>query len=250
MTRENTLMTEGRTSPLARELARQLAETEYRRFDDLLRTLTDEDWRKATDCAGWDVFAMASHCLGMAKYAASPEEAARQQAEAFAAGGVFIDSLTALQVREGAQLSPGELTHSYAETWPAAAAGRAGAPTQARERVHETDVHGVIERWTVGYLIDVILTRDVWMHRVDICRATGRPMELSADHDGVLIADVVDEWAERHGQPFTLILDGPAGGTWAVGENGPQLHLDAVEFCRILSGRATGDGLLTTEVPF
>jgi hypothetical protein len=26
--------------------------------------------------------------------------------------------------------------------------------------------------------------------------------------------------------------------------------LDAVEFCRTISGRSTGTGLLTTEVPF
>jgi hypothetical protein len=33
----------------------------------------------------------------------------------------------------------------------------------------------------------------------------------------------------------------------------PQPHgqgLDAVEFCRILSGRSTGSGLLNQEVPF
>ena len=29
------------------------------------------------------------------------------------------------------------------------------------------------EAWTIGYLVDIILTRDPWMHRADICRATG-----------------------------------------------------------------------------
>jgi hypothetical protein len=92
----------------------------------------------------------------------------------------------------------------------------------------------------------VIMTRDPWMHRVDISHATGAPLVLTADHDGVLVDDVVQEWAARHGRPFTLRLTGPAGGTW--GEGGPELEFDAVEFCRALSGRGTAP--LDTEVPF
>jgi hypothetical protein len=88
------------------------------------------------------------------------------------------------------------------------------------------------------------------MHRVDLSRATTTPLELTADHDGVIVADVVAEWARRHGRPFTLHLDGPAGATFVAGSGGEGLHLDAVEFCRIISGRATGHGLLTQEVPF
>jgi hypothetical protein len=75
-------------------------------------------------------------------------------------------------------------------------------------------MNGVEEAWTLGFLIDVIMTRDPWMHRVDIARAVGAPMVLTADHDGVLVDDVVREWAARHGRPFTLRLTGPAGGRW------------------------------------
>ena len=88
------------------------------------------------------------------------------------------------------------------------------------------------------------------MHRIDIARATGAPRVLTPDHDSVLIADVVNEWADRHTQPFTLRLTGAAGGTWSRGCGGPDLELDAVDFCRTLSGRARGDGLLNTQVPF
>jgi uncharacterized protein (TIGR03083 family) len=106
----------------------------------------------------------------------------------------------------------------------------------------------------MGYLVDVILTRDTWMHRSDIARAVGRDMTLTADHDGVIVADVAAEWAQRHGQPCTLTLTGPAGGSWTFGSpaaTAPSYELDAVEFCRILSGRGTGEGLIaTTPVPF
>ena len=102
----------------------------------------------------------------------------------------------------------------------------------------------------MGYLLDVILTRDTWMHRVDIARATGRPSTLTSDHDGRIVADVVAEWGRRHGQPFVLHLDGPAGGDYTSGTGGEEITIDAIEFCRTLSGRATGAGLLTQEVPF
>ena len=62
--------------------------------------------------------------------------------------------------------------------------------------------------------------------------------------------DVVVEWAGRHGQPFRLTLTGPAGGRWTSGTGGEELELDAVEFCRITSGRGTGEGLLGVAVPF
>jgi hypothetical protein len=68
--------------------------------------------------------------------------------------------------------------------------------------------------------------------------------------DRHIVADVVAEWAERHGRPYRLILDGPAGGTFQYGNAGEAHELDAVEFCRIVSGRAPGTGLLSTGVAF
>jgi hypothetical protein len=90
------------------------------------------------------------------------------------------------------------------------------------------------------------------MHRIDVARATDRELELTPDHDGRIVADVVREWARRHHTPFTLTLTltGPAGGTYVSGVDGEHLTIDAIEFCRTLSGRATGTGLLTREVPF
>jgi hypothetical protein len=116
----------------------------------------------------------------------------------------------------------------------------------------KTEVAGTPETWKLGFLMDIIFTRDTWMHRIDISRAIGRDPVLTPEHDGRLIADVVADWSRRHGQPFTLELTGPAGGTYASSDDaeGESLSLDAVEFCRTLSGRAPGVGLLSTEVPF
>ena len=88
------------------------------------------------------------------------------------------------------------------------------------------------------------------MHRVDISRAVDRPLQVTAEHDGRLVADVVAEWGRAHKQPYRLVLSGPAGGTWSQGVDGEEHALDAIEFARIMSGRASGTGLLTRTVPF
>ena len=115
-------------------------------------------------------------------------------------------------------------------------------------------VNGVAETWSIGYLTDVILTRDPWMHRLDLARATDRDPVLTADHDGVIVADIVAEWARRHGQPYRLQLTGPAGGSWGSGM-GDEIVMDAADFCRVISGRPGDEaghpwGLLATHIPF
>ena len=65
------------------------------------------------------------------------------------------------------------------------------------------EINGVTEPWTLGYLIDVILTGDPWMHRMDIAAATGTTALLGL----------------------------------AAGANGPGWTLDAIDFCRAISRR-------------
>ncbi len=242
------------TSGFDRETAMRLAATEYDRLADLFATLTPEEWRLPTECPAWDVRAMAGHCVGMAQMATGLRETARQLGAAGRAarrsGRPQLDELTDLQVQEHAHLADAEVAEAMRATGRAAAAGRHAVPRPVRAVAFTDNGVGVKEKWRVGYLLDTILTRDPWTHRGDVCRATGRDLHLTADHDGLLVADVVAEWAARHGRPFDLTLTGPAGGRWRVGEGGERIDLDAVEFCRVLSGRATGEGLLRTAVPF
>lgn len=158
---------------------------------------------------------------------------------------------SATQVRERAAMTPAAITSRLAAVAPRAVRARRRMPAPVRWAVRmKTDPPFSAERWRFGYLVDTIFTRDTWMHRLDISRATGRPMELTAGHDGRLVADVVAEWARRHGKPFTLTLTGPAGGHWRAGDNGEHLQLDALDFCWILAARQPGTGLLATQVPF
>jgi len=247
-----TALTEPLTAALPRQTAMRLAATEYQRFADLLRSLQPDDWAKPTECAGWDVREMAAHMLGMVEMAASFRENNRQVKLARSRGGVFIDALTGLQVDERRHMTPAQITSRFAERAPKAARARRRAPGFIRRRTMPDvqEVGGRDEAWTIGYCIDIILTRDPWMHRGDLARATGAPHVLTADHDGVIVADVVAEWAARHGRPYALHLTGPAGGRWSSGDGGAEIEADAVEFCRGLSGRGRADGLLATPVPF
>ena len=247
-------MTELMKPELDRATAMRLAATEYARFLDVLRSLSPQEWSLPTCNTGWDIRDLAGHVTGMTHMSASLREQASQTRVANKrAGGLFIDALTAEQVRRTAHFNTSELVERFAKVGPKAARGRKRAPGFVRRRTmpEQFVVNGnEPEAWTFGYLIDVILTRDTWMHRSDIALATGRPMALTPDHDGVLVSNVAKEWAGRHGQPCSLTLTGPAGGSWQWGDGGPSYELDAVEFCRILSGRATGEGLLLTQVPF
>lgn len=246
--------TQPRTPRLDRPTAKRLAAAEYGRFIAQLRELAPADWSLPTVCTGWDVRAIAGHVLGMAEFAASPLEQARQLRIAKRRGGLVIDALTALQVEKNADRSVDELLARLDVIAPKAARRRARMPAPIRrfpmkgQPIDETGRQ--TETWRLGYLLDVILTRDTWMHRSDIALAVGRQMRCTPDHDGVLVADIAAEWASRHGEPCTLTLTGPAGGQWTWGAGGPTYELDAVEFCRILSGRGSGEGLLTTRVPF
>jgi uncharacterized protein (TIGR03083 family) len=235
-----------------RDTAMRLAATEYQRFADLLASLGPQDWATPTECPGWDVRAMAAHMLGMVEMAASVRENNRQLKLARRRGGQFIDALTGLQVDERQHMTPEQITSRFAARAPKAARGRRRAPAFIRRRAmpDPQQVGDRYETWTLGYLIDVILTRDPWMHRADITCATGAPPVLTAGHDGLIVADVVAEWAARHGQPYTLHLTGPAGGSWASGDAGPRIEADAIDFCRALSGRGQADGLLAVQVPF
>jgi uncharacterized protein (TIGR03083 family) len=256
MTTAATTIHQPLTPQLDRKVAMRLAATEYGRFLDLLRSLDAADWAQPTRCAPWDVRQLSTHLLGMVELAASVREQNRQTKAASARreqhGGLFIDALTGLQVDERADWTPRQIIDRFAARAPKAVKGRKRAPGFIRRRTMpvQQDVNGRKESWTIGYMLDVILTRDPWMHRVDIVDATGAELVLTRDHDGVIVADVVAEWAARHGQPYELHLTGPAGGEWRHGAGGPKITMDAVEFCRAISERTPANGLLSTQVPF
>ena len=244
-------------TPLAHQEAMRLQAGELERTLTLLRSLDPASWASATDCPAWDIRAMYQHVLGACEAGASLRENIRQlrRARAYRAkhGGPLEAALSAVQVSDRAGLSPAQVTRRLEAVAPKTVRGRARTPAFIRRHASLTVDGPVCEKWKLGYLIDTIYLRDLWMHPIDAARAAGQPPELSADHDGRIVADITAEWARRHGQPFLLDLTGPAGGSYAREPGNPaagRLSLDAVEFCRTLAGRAPATGLLTTIVPF
>ena len=237
--------------PLSRDEAMALAAAEYARFLELLRSLGPDEWRRPTECEAWDVRALATHLLAEAESHFSLRELMHQlRAYRGAKDGPMIHAMTALQVRDRAELTPEEIVARFEDAVPRSVRARRRMPGLVRRMRMKVDPPFEKERWPLSYLMDVIYTRDTWMHRGDISRATGRDVVLTPDHDGRIVAHMVADWARRHGQPFTLTLTGPAGGHYATGDGGEYIELDAVEFCRIVSGRTQGTGLLATPVPF
>ncbi len=244
-----------RLVPISRPESRELARTAYARFADLLTTVTDDQWSLPTDCPAWTIRDLAGHLVGAMRSAASLREMLSQQRaiaqRVKATGQNQVDVMTAIQVERTADLDPVALVAECRALVDRAATGRYRTPAPLRRLVSfHVEMGPISERWNLGYLVDTILTRDTWMHRIDLARALSVTPELDRDHDGRLIAHVAAEWARRHGQPVRLTLTGPAGGTYAAGTGGEQIEVDAVEFCRIVSGRAEGSGLLAQAVPF
>jgi uncharacterized protein (TIGR03083 family) len=237
---------------IGRPEARVIAEEEFRRFADLVASLSPEEWATQTDCTAWDVRKMALHVLGSGDAQASFPQFVHQLRKGVPLNKEidshhWVDGMNELQIRERAHLSDDEIVEKLATIGPRAVKGRWGTPPPAR---YLPIPFGPPIGWApLKYLLDVGFTRDVWAHRIDICAAIERPLHLSGDHDGRLVADIVAEWASIHGEPFELVLEGPAGGTFTQGRDGERVDIDAITFILTLSVRLPGTGILAHPLP-
>jgi uncharacterized protein (TIGR03083 family) len=240
--------------------AESLANAVYERLFVELESLSREQWNLVTVCEPWTVADMARHMLGAARGHASVAELVRQavygRRHRARFGGNDMDAMNALQVADNADLDPARIIDELRLVAPRAVSKRMNRPGLIRRlrlpmAAGGSTAAGMPASLTLGDLFTVILTRDVLMHRIDIARATGRTIQMDATTEGRLIEDVVVEWAGRHGQEFKLTLTGPAGGRYQSGPGGPEIELDASEFCWILSGRSEASHpLLETRVLF
>lgn len=234
--------------PIRRVEGAHLSRVQYERLADVLDSLSPAEWEAATECPGWDVKAVASHVLGGLACVRSPREFVRQVLAGRRLGYADpLDGLNEYQVRHYADVPPGEVVARLRSLVDPALRVRTQTPWLLRTLVRpKLNVTG---RVPMGWILDVIYTRDTFMHRVDVCRATGRDF-VADETEARIVADVVREWAERHGAPVTLRLTGPAGGTYVAGSGGEEVDCDAIEFARVVSGRGAGQGLLATSVQY
>jgi uncharacterized protein (TIGR03083 family) len=237
--------------------AMRLTEAENGQLLAQLRELRNDQWQAPTDCTGWNVRDVVVHLIGSAQAQANPIEFVRQVVTGRRlmeqiGGKHWVDGLNEAQLRARTDWMPPMLPELWERHSAAALRTRRSmpAPVRALPVLPIGTGLGVHIGWQpLGYLFDMGFTRDVWMHRIDIARAAGIAPVLTAEHDGRIIQDILAEWSRRHGRPYTLTLTGPAGGEFHAGAGGQPQTVDAVEFARILSGRAEGPGILRNKLP-
>jgi uncharacterized protein (TIGR03083 family) len=206
----------------------------------LLRTLDDGDWTRPTDCTEWDVRTLVAHLVAQCEGSIHLGTVLRREllGRRRYPGKIPVDAHMAVGVDDHRAASGPELVERFALLWPRAVQARRQRPGLLRRIKISSGIPG-LPRWRLDYVLDVILNRDLWMHRVDLSRATGRPLVID-DHDQQIVAQVIRDLARAwSAAPVALQLTGRAGGSWLLGSGDPVavVRADTVAYMRALSGR-------------
>lgn len=240
--------------PLTHSEAVVMAMLELEQFLALVNSLSADDWEKPTVCPLWNVRQILAHVTGAAASHASWSEFKRQgnrkvQRPYRASGLSFLDSMNQIQVDDRVSATPGALIDELRTVGPRAIATRERLPAWLRTiRVPLPALGGIVP---IGYLTDLIYTRDMWMHRLDICRATEREMIQTSHHDGRITALVVRDLVRKltprlGGRAVEYELTGISGGCWSLGENVrpiARITMDVIDFHLLASGRQPSNEL-------
>lgn len=256
-----------RPRPTTPQRACTVATEELAAFLGLLRGLDETDWTRPTDCDGWTVREVVAHVAGAMEEGARLRVQLRHYLTAPRRYPALtaLDAVNQVQVDERRRATPAELMDELATLGPRAARARQRMPGPLR-RVKVPGDTPLPEGATFAYLVDVIYPRDLWMHRIDVERATGRG-HTETRAEAFVVAEVVRDLADAWDRPAVeLTLTGAGGGSWSLGTREPAtaLTVDSVELCRRLSGRdaspaisAVGDAgpeqttrLLDTRIAF
>jgi uncharacterized protein (TIGR03083 family) len=243
--------------PLTHADAGQMARTELACLLDLFKSLSPDDWEKHTDCTLWNVRQILAHQAGAYAGFASWGQFIRQWSQIFVKpqpGQYSVDLINKRQVEDRAQVPPSELITELEEEGAKAITTRQRLPGFLRAL--PTPFGPPLGTARLDYLTDLIYTRDTWSHRLDVCRATSREMNLTPDHDGRIIALVMRDLMKslhKKVQKISIVyeLTGPAGGSWRIGslENtAVTIQMDALDFSRLTSGRLRPDEILNESL--
>src|ERR1039457_4631512 len=155
---------------IQRPEARVLAEEEFRRFADLMASLSADEWTRPTECTAWDVRKLALHVLGSGDAQASFPQCLHQLRRGVPLNKEidshhWVDGMNELQIRERLHLSSDELVAQLAAAGRGAVKGGGGTPARMR---HLPPPFGPPIGWVpLKYPLAVGFPRDVWAHRID-----------------------------------------------------------------------------------
>lgn len=231
-----------RVPPLSHAEAGALAAVELERFLVLVAALEPADFDRPTPCTDWNVRDVLAHQAG-AYYGFTSFKAYMQQwQQKGQPGRLLLDVVNEAQINARAGHSPAELIAELRTVGPLALANRQGLSPLIRALPLPLPLLGLCR---IGRLTDEIYLRDTWIHRVDISLATGRPLELTAEHDGRMTALIMRDLAPRLARrlnraPISYELTGPAGGRFRIGRGAAPavtITIDAIDFHLLASGR-------------
>lgn len=217
--------------------------TELERFIGLVETLGPEDWGKPTACTAWTVRDILAHQAGGYASGTSYREMIHQYSHLPKSDQLPEDATNETQLYERRGKSPAELIIELQSVGPIAAQKWA---YQFRLLKTITIPHRTAGSLNIRHLMWVIHSRDTWMHRLDICRATRRKFEQTVEQDGRITALVMLDVAKAltrklGGQSIAFNLTGIAGGIWKIGNGEPAatIRMDILDFNIFASGRFT-----------
>ena len=225
--------------------ARELAQTEYERLLSLLQRLEGDDWQQPTYCTEWNVRQMVAHLAGAVSQWSSFSQFRRHsmQNPYLKEFDEPIDGINKLQVVERVDRTPAELVAEFRQNGPKAIENRQKLPWPVRKIVHLPFPH--LGRKSLEYLADTIYPRDQWMHRYDICAATGKKMTVTAEHDGRIVALVMRDINAKLKKQLSqrnivLRLTGAHSTEYQFGEEAAvdcESEIDFFDFNLLASGR-------------
>jgi uncharacterized protein (TIGR03083 family) len=175
-------------------------------FTALIGSLSDDELRMPTRCAGWTVAHVAGHVVG------TVVDVSQGRVE-----GQGTPAVTAAQASARAERTAAELTTELTTAAPALFDLLTALPAEAWDGPSLTD-----PTYTLGFAVEAIWF-DTYLHADDIRTAVGRASERG---DGLVAAvHHIAGYLDHRGAAVTLELDGveaiPVGSTGVVAKGDP-----------------------------
>ena len=229
-----------------------LMQTSFERFMQVIESLNADDWTKPTACTDWNVHDIVAHQAGGYVSGINYKEmirVIRLYTRKVRPGRLPEDTVNEFHVNERADKSPTELITELRQAGPSAIQNWAYQFRLIKPIVTSHPIGGVKSQ---RYYMWIIHSRDTWMHRLDICRATGQRFEQTREHDGrineLVVLDLAQSLKNTLGKrALNLVLTGIAGGAWKIGLTEPEatIEMDTLDFNIYASGRFNHEEGLT-----
>jgi uncharacterized protein (TIGR03083 family) len=197
---------------------------ELGRFEELIRSVSADDWHKPTRCAGWTAQDVASHVTGQLSDIVNGRF-----------DGLGSPDVTQRQVDERRSKTPDELADELGEAVKLGADILGSFDDSAWNGPPPLDIPGTLGEGVEG------LWFDAWVHADDIRAAIGRPSEPGP---GVRasVSHLADLLTHKEWGPATIAVSGleefPVSGG-----GGRRIEGDPVTFVLVASGRQAASTL-------